>query len=227
MGAEAPYSSANLPVTPQTPAPVPDSLPDRLRLATRSHHAAAERSGVMATLLAGRLPQPTYLALLGNLRAVYAALEAALDRHAAQAWLLGFDLTPLRRLPALDADLRDGGAGPVVVLDATRVYVERLQALSDDGDPRLLAHVYTRYLGDLHGGQLMSRLVARCYPGQRCDFYDFGDGGQVLRLRNALRASLAGAPLGAAQCEQVVVEACWSFEQHERLFEALGPGLRQ
>ena len=55
------------------------ALPERLKLETRLLHGAAERSGAMAALLAGRLPRAGYVAMLRNLQALYTALEAALQ----------------------------------------------------------------------------------------------------------------------------------------------------
>ena len=100
-------------------------------------------------------------------------------------------------------------------------YTRRLTALGEACDAALLAHVYTRYLGDLHGGQILQRRIAAAYPGIGTRFYEFGDDARVQALRGGLRAVLSGTPLGAAEQQQVVDEACWSFEQHARVFEAL------
>jgi heme oxygenase len=84
-----------------------------------------------------------------------------------------------------------------------------------------------RYLGDLHGGQVLQRLVARLYalpagdsaPGTR--FYDFGDTPQVLLLRQQLRRALGSLPFDAVQQDATVEEALWAFTQHRVLFEEL------
>jgi heme oxygenase len=195
-------------------------LPERLRLATRRLHAEAERSGVMAALVQGRLPHAGYRRLLAALQPLYSALEAALDANASEPWLAGVWAEPLRRAPALADDLC--AAALPAGCDAVSVYVQRLQRLGTTRDPALLAHVYTRYLGDLHGGQILQTLVSRLYPGQTTRFYDFGDAPTVAALRRSLREALAAAPLADAEAQRVVDEACWSFEQHRRLFEALG-----
>lgn len=200
----------------------PHPLPERLRLATRQLHAEAERSGAMAALVQGRLPHAGYQRLLAELHRLYAALEAALDANAAQPWLAGVWAGPLRRAAALARDLGPAAASSAPACEATAAYVQRLQQLSGAGDPALLAHVYTRYLGDLHGGQILQALVRRRYPGQTTSFYDFGGAEAVATLRHTLRDGLAAAPLTAPEADRVVAEACWSFEQHRRLFEALG-----
>ena len=58
------------------------SLAERLRTETRELHSTAERSALMNALMCGRMERQAYCALLGNLHAIYAALEPALARHA-------------------------------------------------------------------------------------------------------------------------------------------------
>ncbi len=210
-------------------ADAPPTLPLRLRDATRVLHAAAERAGAMAALLKGRLPHAGYRQMLAQLLALYQSLEAALDANARLPWLQGVDREALRRVPTLLADLSAPpsalSSAPLsgALLPVTQAYCARLHALGTAADPALLAHVYTRYLGDLHGGQILHDLVQRTYPQQGCRFYEFGDTDRVQALRSGLRQALAAAPLSHADAERVLDEACWSFEQHRRLFEALAP----
>lgn len=173
----------------------------------------------MAALLAGHLPLARYAALLHDLHLLYSALETALDHNRGQAWLGGFDLAPLRRAPALQQDLQTLPAQPAT--SPARAYAQRLHALGRAHDPALLAHVYTRYLGDLHGGQILKRLAARQYGDIGLRFYDFGPEARVQQLRHALRQTLAHAPLQAGDAERIVEEARWSFHQHCALFDAL------
>jgi heme oxygenase len=84
-----------------------------------------------------------------------------------------------------------------------------------------------RYLGDLHGGQVVARTVARALAASghtaplAAAFYDFGPPQRVLALRQGLRAALGGLVLQAGQQQAIVAEACWSFEQHALMFEQL------
>jgi heme oxygenase (biliverdin-producing, ferredoxin) len=206
----------------------PAGLPERLRLGTRELHAATERSGAMALLLAGRLPLPAYCGLLRNLHALYTALEAALEQRRDDPAVAPLKSGPLRRAAALAADLQAlHGAGWAAVLPlqpAADAYVARLRALADAASPALVAHAYVRYLGDLHGGQVLKRLVMRHYAltaDAGTSFYDFGPEPDVRALRQGLRNALGRLPLTAAEQESVVAEARWAFFQHQRLFEEL------
>jgi len=173
----------------------------------------------MAQLLAGRLPRARYAALLRSLHTLYAALESGLEANAGAAWLTGIDLAGLRRRAALEADL--AGEPPTEPVAVARAYAARLQTLGEQRSPLLLAHVYARYLGDLHGGQILQRLVSRHYPGIGTRFYEFGPEEQVRSLRRDLRGALATTPLRPGDADGLVAEARWSFEQHVLLFEAL------
>ena len=208
-------------------------LPARLRLETRDLHAATERTGAMAALLGGRLARPAYCTMLRNLHALYAALEAALRERQHDAAIAPLQSQALQREPALSADLRalhgPRWATELTLQAATAHYVQRLQTLAQNGAPALVAHAYVRYLGDLHGGQILKRLVARGVglpedaQGRTAgtQFYEFGDQAQVLRLRQQLRHALGVLPVSVAEQDLIVAEARWAFVQHQRLFEQL------
>lgn len=208
----------------------PAALPERLRLETRDLHAVTERTGAMAALLAGRLSRPAYCALLRNLHAVYTALEAALGQRRSDPAVAPLQAGALHRAAALAADLHTlhgaDWADALPLQAASTAYVARLQALADAASPALVAHAYVRYLGDLHGGQVLRRLVKRHYAltgDAGTAFYDFGPEPEVLALRQRLRAALGCLPLSPAEQDDVVAEARWAFVQHQRLFGEL-PG---
>jgi heme oxygenase (biliverdin-producing, ferredoxin) len=207
-------------------SPLVHDLTDRLRTGTRDLHAQTERTGVMAALLAGRLSRPGYEGLLRNLHAIYQALEDAQQHPLAHPAVTAVNDSRLHRGEALAADLRllAGADWPerLPLMPAAATYAMRLAALAQQQSAALVAHVYARYLGDLHGGQILKRLVAKV-PGaaKAIRFYDFGDAAQVDGLRLALRQGLASLPVDAAEADAVVEEARWAFVQHQRLFEEL------
>lgn len=203
-------------------------LAQRLREGTRALHGAAERAGVMPALLRGTLPAPQFHRLQRNLQAVYAALEPALQRHAAHPLLAPLPLAGLLRSAALAADLQAlhgaDWATALPLTDAARAYAERLRQL-DWADPgALAAHAYVRYLGDLSGGQTLRRLVQRAYAisdSEGTRFYDFGPPERVAALAQDFRRALDRLPVDEDQAQALVAEACWSFRQHVRLFSEL------
>jgi heme oxygenase len=92
----------------------------------------------------------------------------------------------------------------------------------------LIAHAYVRYLGDLHGGQLLRRCVARVLQvedGQGLDFYDFGPAERVAQLIHGFRVALNGLALEASEAEAMAQEARLGFALHIDIFEQLSPAL--
>ena len=80
----------------------------------------------------------------------------------------------LERLSAIDADLHhwaDGSSGKVDS-PAAEEYRGRLESVRGGA---LLAHHYTRYLGDLSGGRVIRRALDRAFnlSGVGLAFYDF------------------------------------------------------
>lgn len=200
----------------------------RLKDETRGLHTLAERSGVMADLLRGRISLARYAALLRNLQAVYAALEAGLDRQPSDAGLRRLWRPELRRLPALEQDLAQLHPGTwqteLALLPAAAAYAERLRGLAQHQPTLLLAHAYLRYLGDLHGGQMLARLVGQRFglAGRAgTAFYHFGEPAQVAALKHDFRAGLDALDLTPAQADGFVAEACEGFRLHQQLFDEL------
>lgn len=206
----------------------------RLREATAAQHRQAERSRFMATLIAGRADRRSYRLLLHNLLPIYAALEPLLQAHREHAWLAPVWAPAMARLPALQNDIAEwqrlapSELGPP--LPASVHYAHRLNGLMPDtASPdtaiaRLMGHAYVRYLGDLSGGQVLQRVVARqlgTSGASGTSFYDFGAPAQAAALLQRWRETLAALPAEGELADAAVQEARWSFDQHLRLFEAL------
>jgi heme oxygenase len=207
---------------------MPIPLAERLRTATHELHAEVERAGVMRQLLRGQIDAAGYCALLRNLHAVYAALEAGLRRHATHPALVPVAKAVLFRGAALERDLDrlhgPGWADDIALVPAAADYAERLRTLAADAPALLAAHAYVRYLGDLSGGQTLARLIAGhlgLAAGEAVDFYDFGPADQVAAMKRDFRAGLDSLADDEALAQALVDEACAAFARHKPLFEQL------
>ncbi|RYF35336.1 MAG: biliverdin-producing heme oxygenase [Comamonadaceae bacterium] len=203
-----------------------------MRIETRTLHVQAERSAFMGVLLRGQMQRAAYCAMLRNLHAIYAALEPALQRHAADPQLAPLLLPGLWREPGLRADLEllhgSDWAETIPLQPAARQYVVRVEELDRQQPSLLAAHSYVRYLGDLSGGQMLSRIVHdsfRLASDGGTAFYDFGDAAATGELKRAYRAALAALPVDAAAQAALVAEARSAFELHRALFDELATGL--
>jgi heme oxygenase len=203
-------------------------LSERLRAETRDLHTAAERAGIMPALLRGALEREAYALLLRNLHALYAALESALTHHAVHVAVAPVVFPALFRQAALAADLATlhgpGWADELPLQAAAQRYVARLHQLDQQQPALLVAHAYVRYLGDLSGGQMLRKIVARSFrltgnEGSR--FYDFGVAATVQSHLHAFRAGLTALAADAHGIDALVAEARWAFGLHAELFVEL------
>lgn len=202
------------------------SLSAALRAGTRDDHEAAERSVFVARLVDGTLPLAGYVDLAAQQHAVYVALEAAGERLASAGADGSLVFPELVRVPAIEADLAhllgDGWRARVRVLPATAAYVARLRAVGDDL-ARYAAHAYTRYLGDLSGGQVLKRLIERHHglTGAGVSFYDFPQIHRLKPFKDVYRERLDALVLTPAQRDEVVAEARVAFGLNRAVFADL------
>lgn len=210
-------------------APTRDAAPTlstAMREGSRAEHEAAEGSTFMAELLDGRLNATAYADLLLRLRRVYAALEETVAAHAGDPAVAAVHDTALERLAAIDADLAHWAPGvdpETVDSPAAAAYVDRIRAAAWGG--QLVAHHYTRYLGDLSGGQAIGRVLQRTFDlpeGVGVSFYDFREIPKPKPYKDAYRARLDALDLSPADVDRVVDEVKVVFGLNQALFEELG-----
>ncbi|MFP3714200.1 heme oxygenase (biliverdin-producing) [Puerhibacterium sp. TATVAM-FAB25] len=203
------------------------SLSVRLREGTRAEHQAAESEGFVGRLLSGRLDVAAYADLAAQQLEIYRALEEAsalvrLDPRGA-----GLVFAELERVPAIERDLVHlHGAGwrdAVRVLPATRVYAARLRDVGA-GLPEYAAHAYTRYLGDLSGGQVIKRMMQRHYGmgAEGLAFYDFPEIPRAKPFKDLYRERLDALALDPAETDRAVAEAQEAFRLNRAVFAELG-----
>ena len=199
-----------------------------LREGSRAEHEAAENSGFMTELLEGRINETGYADYLRRLHTIYAVLEDAVsaDRHDR---LVAAVYDPaLERRAALEADLDFWAPGTGYDTDsaAAAAYAARIGAARWGGD--LLAHHYTRYLGDLSGGQAIGKILARAFglDGAGLAFYEFAQIPKPKIYKDAYRDRLDALGLSEADTARVVEEVRVAFDLNQALFAELGENLR-
>jgi heme oxygenase (biliverdin-producing, ferredoxin) len=142
-------------------------LSERVRIGTRAEHEAAQGSGFLDALASGRLPIQAYADLAAQHWFIYETLEQAARAMADDPVAGDFVFRSLYRLPALNADLRfllgANWADRITALPATTIYCTRMRTVTLDRPSAFIAHHYTRYLGDLSGGQYLGPSIARAY----------------------------------------------------------------
>lgn len=199
---------------------------EMLRERTRAIHSQTEGSTFIAELIEGRRSKEDYTALLGQLSFVYRALESVAVQLEDDPVASAFVTSKLTRLPAIEADL-DYLAGPgwqreLAPLPATRRYVQRIHETAA-WPGGFVAHHYTRYLGDLSGGQVIRTVLQRQhgFDSNGVGFYIFSEIAKPKLFRDTYREQLDAAPWDEAEKERVIAEATRAFELNGALFDDL------
>lgn len=137
-------------------------LSEALKTGTAVAHEAAESVHFVKNFIRGKIDRDLYGLLVAQLYHVYKRLEILLDEHAPNHFAACHFPRELERLPALKEDLdfwhSDKGSVEPPISPATQDYLDRLDKLGKEDPTLLLAHAYTRYLGDLSGGKILGQI---------------------------------------------------------------------
>jgi len=202
-------------------------LADVLRAHTQTLHVLAERSGIVRDLLKGQADRNGYAIYLRNILPAYRELESALDRSRSVPGLEPIARPDLYRAPALESDLRalrgDAWETSLPLLPAGERYRRRIAKVAAADPVRLIAYAYVRYLGDLNGGLILRKLLARSLqlPDSALAFYDFPLIDDLGAAKRDYRAAfdLAGREIGDPA--PIASEAAMAFRLNIGVSEAV------
>ena len=195
-----------------------------LRERTRSGHSASEGASFMDDLMTGKGSRDDYIALVAQHYFIYEALEAATAAMADDAVAAAFISPHLIRLPALEADLEfllgSGWREQIVPLPTTARYVERINTVAATWSGGFIAHHYTRYLGDLSGGQIIRTLMQRQFGFETngVGFYLFDQIAKPKEFKETYRDQLDAVDWDDAERERVIDEVMIAYRFNTELF---------
>jgi heme oxygenase len=200
-----------------------------IRCASQEQHTEAENSSFMSDMLGGRLGVRAYRRYTEQLWFVYQALETHAHTLACDPVAGPFVRPELARSAALAADLAHlGGAdwrANLRPLPATAHYAARVEELARRWPAGYLAHHYTRYLGDLSGGQVIRGVAEKTWGFQRkgdgVRFYVFDRIDNPAAFKREYRAMLDDVPLDDIEKQRVVDETKHAFALNTAVFEEL------
>lgn len=218
-----------------SPAPSPTAFSARLRTATQAQHAEAN-SAFMSEMLDGRLGVAAYTRYTEQLWFVYRALEDAADALADDPVAGPFLHGGLLRMPALEADLSHlHAADPdwretVTPLPTTAAYADRIAQVAHAWPGGYVAHHYTRYLGDLSGGQVIRDTAEKRWgfarKGDGVRFYVFDAISNPAAFKRAYRALLDALPCDELEKQRIVDECRRAFALNIAVLRDLGTHFR-
>ncbi len=211
-------------------------LATRLREGTQKSHTAAENTAFMKCFLKGIVEIVPFRKLLANLYLVYSTLEAELKRHSEHPIVGQMYFPELDRQSNLEQDLAfyfgDNWRLELVPLKAGQVYVDRLLEISNTDPVLLIAHSYTRYMGDLSGGQALKHIIrsALDLPSDRgTTFYEFDQLPTIEAKRDfkeKYRHTLDALVIDEATILRIVEEANYAFTLNRNVVDELEADVR-
>jgi heme oxygenase (biliverdin-producing, ferredoxin) len=207
-----------------------NSLAEALKAGTAVSHQAAEDVHFVRNFIRGQIDRHLYQEMILGLYHVYVALEEALDQKAPSYFPTCHFPEELSRRETLEEDCEfwhnTRTPSPRTISPATQDYIDRIQYLSGHEPLLLLAHSYTRYLGDLSGGRILARVARRALDLDKgtedgLAFYRFDKVQSYKAFKDNYRHSLDALPLTDAQIQALVAEANVAFCLNMRLFQEL------
>ncbi|MGJ3253309.1 MAG: heme oxygenase (biliverdin-producing) [Elainellaceae cyanobacterium] len=204
------------------------NLATKLREGTKKSHTMAENVGFVRCFLKGVVEKTSYRKLVSNLYFVYSAMEEEMERHRQHPIVSKIYFPELNRKDSLERDLQfyfgNNWREEIALSSAGDAYVQRIRDISENEPELLIAHSYTRYLGDLSGGQILKGIAQRgmnLADGEGTAFYEFADIQDEKQFKQQYRQALDDLPLDDATVDRIVDEANAAFGMNMKMFQEL------
>ncbi|PZU93530.1 MAG: heme oxygenase [Pseudanabaena sp.] len=211
-------------------------LATRLREGTQQSHTAAENTAYMKCFLKGIVERVPFSKLLANLYLVYSALEESLQQYQDHPVLSQIYFPEINRRQHLEQDLvfyyGDNWRDRIIPLKAGITYVDRIRELASSDPVCLIAHAYTRYMGDLSGGQALKRVVRSALElpeGVGTAFYEFDQIPTIedkKAFKEKYRQTLDSLAIDEDVVNRIVDEANYTFTLNRNVVNELEPDVK-
>ncbi|NEP60383.1 MAG: heme oxygenase (biliverdin-producing) [Symploca sp. SIO2G7] len=206
------------------------NLATKLREGTKKAHTAAENMGFIKCFLKGTVEKTSYRKLVSNLYFVYSTMEEEMEKHFEQEHPIVSKIyfKQLNRANSLEQDLSyyygTNWKNQISPSPATQDYVRHIKQVSASEPELLIAHSYTRYIGDLSGGQILKKIAQKAMNLSEeggTAFYNFPDISDEKAFKANYRQVLNELSIDDATEDRIVKEANHTFGMNMRLFQEL------
>jgi heme oxygenase (biliverdin-producing, ferredoxin) len=203
------------------------NLATMLREGTKKAHTMAENVGFVKCFLKGVVEKNSYRTLVANLYYVYSAMEEEMEKLRQHPIISKIYFPQLNRKHSLEQDLHyyygANWRNEIKLSPAGEAYVNRIREVSANQPELLVAHSYTRYLGDLSGGQILKKIAQRAMNLNEngTAFYEFEEISDEKAFKNEYRQAMNDLPVDEATAQQIVDEANDAFKMNMKLFQEL------
>ena len=202
-------------------------LAKQLKEGTKQSHSAAENTKFVSSFLRGVVSKKGYRQLVANYYFIYQAMEVEVLRLKDDPVVGPLNIKELYRHRRLAKDCEyfygKDWDKTIYPTEACQQYVNRIREVAHDQTELLVGHHYTRYLGDLSGGQILRNIAKNSLKldDGGLDFYEFPDIENKKEFKNNYRATLNTLPVTESQLSAIVSEANYAFRLNMFMFDEL------
>ena len=203
------------------------SLAIALKEGTKESHSAAENTKFVASFLRGVVDYEEYRKLLTNFYYVYDTMEQRI-RETEDPMVQAVRSENLERKEGIERDLEYyygvDWKEKQIPSEACNKYCARINEIAEERPHLLVAHHYTRYIGDLSGGKILKEITARVLnppEGKGLDFYEFPSIPNAKLFKQNYRAVLDNLGTTTAQEKELIEEANYAFKLNMFMFDEI------
>ena len=200
----------------------------QLKTETKKSHTAAENTKFIGSFLRGVVSEESYKQLVANFYFIYRAMEEEVDKLSEHPIVGKVHSKLLNRTEPLSRDLRyyygPNWRALIAPSEACQRYVNRIREVAEDDAELLVGHHYTRYLGDLSGGQILKGIAEKAMDlkeGEGLHFYEFEGITDKKGFKTSYRTALDSLPINQSQANAIINEANYAFRLNMYMFDEL------
>ena len=200
----------------------------QLKEGTKKSHTMAENTSFVASFLRGVVDESKYRQLIANFYFIYHALESEMNLNKDNPFVGPMRLNGLERHDALIKDCEyfygDNWREKIYPTEQTQRYVSRIHEVAKNNPELLIAHHYTRYMGDLSGGQILKGIAQKALNLKEdgLAFYEFPEIWDKKGFKESYRRVLdTMVPATQKDVDGIVVEANYAFRLNMYMFEEI------
>jgi len=190
----------------------------------------AENTGFVACFLKGVVEKKSYRKLISDLYFVYSAMEEEIDRlvYENHPIIKNIGFKELFRKETLKNDLKfyygNNWKNLIEISDSAKSYVDRIRFVAKESPELLVGHHYTRYIGDLSGGQILKKIAKKALNingNEGLDFYEFSMISDEKQFKKSYSDTLNQLPINQEVADQIIEEANKAFTYNMKMFKEL------
>jgi heme oxygenase len=155
-------------------------------------------------------------------------MEEEMERHRHHSVLSKLYFPELNRKQSLEQDLQfyygENWQEEVEPSEAGKAYVARIREVSNSEPELLISHLYTRYMGDLSGGQILKGIAQNAMnlpDGKGTQFYEFDDIPDEKAFKVNYRQQMDSVDIDQDTATRIVDEANDAFGMNMKMFNEL------